>query len=122
MSLCIDIGSGSVSNVNIIFRSCLNMMTHTLNTEHHVHWHCFSGKMEDFLAIKGAFHNTKFGISPFLLMPNKYPDFNVDLCELRLRDMILESDAPYLHPKDYPEASPMLLKVLWIYVLIFCYR
>jgi len=24
--------------------------------------------------------------------------------------MILESDAPYLHPKEYPEASPMLIK------------
>jgi Tat protein secretion system quality control protein TatD with DNase activity len=38
-------------------------------------------------------------------MPNKYLDFKVDLCELRLGDMILESDAPYLHPKDYQEVS-----------------
>jgi hypothetical protein len=60
--------------------------------------------MEDFLATKGAFRNTKFEISPFLLMPNKYPDFRVHLCELSL------SDTPYLHPNDYPEASPMLLK------------
>lgn len=66
--------------------------------------------MEDFLAIKGAFRNTKFGISPFLLMTNKYPDFRVHFCELSLSDMILESDTPYLHPNDYPEASPMLLK------------
>ena len=57
------------------------MMTKKLNTEHHVHWHCVSGKMEDFLAIKGAFPNTKFGISPFLLMPKKYPNFKVDLCD-----------------------------------------
>jgi Tat protein secretion system quality control protein TatD with DNase activity len=43
-------------------------------------------------------------------MPNKYPDFRVHFCELSLSDMILESDTPYLHPNDYPEASPMLLK------------
>jgi Tat protein secretion system quality control protein TatD with DNase activity len=66
--------------------------------------------MEDILAIKGTFRNTKFGTSPLLLMPNKYLDFKVDLCELRLGDMILESDAPYLHPRDYQEASPMLIK------------
>lgn len=45
--------------VNYVLRTCLNMMTKKLNREHHIHWHCFSGTMEDFLAIKGAFPNTK---------------------------------------------------------------
>ena len=59
---------------NYVLQTCSNMMTHKLQTEHHVHWHCFSGKMpEDFLAIKGAFRNTKFGISPFLLISADLP-------------------------------------------------
>ena len=66
---------------NYVLLTCLNMMKKKLNTEHHVHCHCFSGKMKDFLVIKGAFPNTKFRISPFLLMPNKYPNFKVDLCD-----------------------------------------
>ena len=43
-----------------------------------------------------TFPNGKFGISPFLLMEEKYPKLRTRVCEMDMKDIIIETDAPYL--------------------------
>ncbi|VDI07414.1 Hypothetical predicted protein [Mytilus galloprovincialis] len=63
---------------------------------------------------KAMFPNGKFGISPFLLMDNKYPGYRATVCEMKLEDLVLETDSPYLKPQGHNEASPGLLKeIIW---------
>ncbi|CAC5407141.1 tatD [Mytilus coruscus] len=93
---------------------CRDSLSNFLEEDHPIHWHCFNGDMEEYRQCETMFPNGKFGISPFLLMDNKYPSYRSTVCELDLKDLVLETDSPYLHPQGYPEASPELLKdIIW---------
>ncbi|CAC5426097.1 tatD [Mytilus coruscus] len=87
---------------------CLDIMTETLAREHGVHLHCFIKEYEN---IKRCFPNTKFGISPLLLIDDKYPHLSSQVCEMQLEDITLEGDSPYIHPKLYEDNSSLLIKV-----------
>ncbi|XP_063447120.1 3'-5' ssDNA/RNA exonuclease TatD-like [Mytilus trossulus] len=89
---------------------CLDIMSEILDRDHGVHWHCFSQDKRTYENIKRCFPNTKFGISPLLLMEDTYPQLRSQVCEMSLEDIILESDAPYLHPKNYEDSSPILIR------------
>ncbi|CAG2228579.1 tatD [Mytilus edulis] len=89
---------------------CLDIMSEILDRDHGVHWHCFSQDKRTYENIKRCFPNTKFGISPLLLMEDTYPQLRSQVCEMSLEDIILESDAPYLHPKNYEDSSPVLIR------------
>ncbi|XP_063436457.1 uncharacterized metal-dependent hydrolase HI_0454-like [Mytilus trossulus] len=89
---------------------CLDIMSEIMDRDHGVHWHCFSQDKTTYENIKRCFPNTKFGISPLLLMEDTYPQLRSQVCEMSLEDIILESDAPYLHPKNYEDSSPILIR------------
>ncbi|CAC5379689.1 tatD [Mytilus coruscus] len=90
----------------------LDIMTESLDRGHGVHWHCFSEDKKKYENIKRCLPNTKFGISPLLLMDDKYPQLRSQVCEMQLEDIILESDSPYIHPKNYEDNSPLLIKAI----------
>ncbi|XP_063448516.1 3'-5' ssDNA/RNA exonuclease TatD-like [Mytilus trossulus] len=89
---------------------CLDIMSEILVRDHGVHWHCFSQDKRTYENIKWCFPNTKFDISPLLLMEDTYPQLRSQVCEMSLEDIILEIDAPYLHPKNYEGSSPILIR------------
>jgi Tat protein secretion system quality control protein TatD with DNase activity len=60
-------------------------------------FHQFDGNVHNYHNIKQEFPNTKFGISPFLLMDEQHSDFRTKVCEMDLQDILMESDVfPYL--------------------------
>ena len=61
-------------------------------------------------AWKSAFPHCKFGISPFLILEDKYPDFRALVCEMDLKDLLIETDAPYLFPTSLDFRSPLLIR------------
>ena len=89
---------------------CLNCVTNLLPSTHRIHRHCFNGNTAMYRAWKTAFPSCKFGISPFLLLDDKYPDFRALVCEMKLEDLLIESDAPYLHPSSLKFGSPLLVR------------
>lgn len=99
---------------------CLDILCNNLSTDHAIHWHCFNSSLEDYKIKKLAFKNSKFGISPFLLMDNKYPDFRSTVCNMELSDILLETDSPYLSPSKRVPATPLLLQeILWKMATMF---
>ncbi|CAC5419833.1 tatD [Mytilus coruscus] len=93
---------------------CRDSLSNFLEEDHPIHWYCFNGDIEEYRQCKTMFPNGKFGISPFLLMDNKYLTYRATVCELDLEDLVLETDSPILHPQGYSEASPELLKdIMW---------
>ncbi|XP_063399041.1 uncharacterized metal-dependent hydrolase YabD-like [Mytilus trossulus] len=91
---------------------CLRCLTDNLPADHHIHRHCFNGSYAEYIKWKIAFPEVKFGISPFLLNEIKYPQFRVLVCKMELRDLLLETDAPYLPGADGSTGSPLLVKDL----------
>ncbi|CAC5419024.1 tatD [Mytilus coruscus] len=91
---------------------CLDIMTELLDRKHGVHWHCFSQDEREYENIKRCFPNTKFGISSLMLMEDKYPQLRSQVCEMSLADIIVESDSPYIQPKNYEDNSPVLIKAI----------
>lgn len=87
---------------------CLTTLQKELNREHKIHWHCFNGSHSDYIKRKDAFPNSKFGISPFLLLDEKYPDFRERVCQMELKHLVIETDAPYLHRRKEKEGTPLL--------------
>jgi TatD DNase family protein len=76
---------------------CLHSLKSILDKNHRIHWHCFDGNVHNYHNIKQEFPNTKFGISPFLLMDEQHSDFRTKVCEMDLQDILMESDVfPYL--------------------------
>ena len=93
---------------------CLDILSNNLPSDYHIYWHCFNTNTDDYRRKKTAFPNSKFGISPFLLMEDKNPDFRSLVCSMELTDLLLETDSPYLSPSKSIAASPLLLReMLW---------
>jgi Tat protein secretion system quality control protein TatD with DNase activity len=93
---------------------CLHSLKSILDKHHIIHWHCFDGNGHNYHNIKQEFPNTKFGISPFLLMDEQHPDFRTKVCEMDLQDIVMESDSPYIRPEGFQDVSPYLLKdIIW---------
>lgn len=90
--------------------NCLNCLTNILPKTHKIHRHCFNGDDSSYSKWKSAFPNCKFGISPFLIMNEKYPDLRAVVCSMKLEDIILETDAPYIHQPSESFGSPMLIQ------------
>ncbi|VDI19467.1 Hypothetical predicted protein [Mytilus galloprovincialis] len=44
-------------------------------------------------------------------MEDTYPQLRSQVCEMSLEDIILESDAPYLHPKNYEDSFSGIDKI-----------
>lgn len=89
---------------------CLDILSNNLSTDHSIHWHCFNSSLEEYKTKKLAFKNSKFGISPFLLKDNKYPDFRSTVCNMALSDLLLKTDSLYLSPSKRVPATPLLLR------------
>ncbi|VDI48315.1 TatD DNase family protein [Mytilus galloprovincialis] len=95
---------------------CLGVMRKVLEKGHHIHRHCFLGNIDMYRKWKSYFPNCKFGIYPFLLMEEKYPDIRSTVCNMDINDNIIETDAPYQVTKeeeqDVPSATYEIAKKL----------
>lgn len=89
---------------------CLNCMVDNLPQSHRVHRHCFDGDNNTYSRWKAAFPNCKFGISPFLILNDKYPNFRARVCAMEIKDIVLETDSPYLYASSDSFGSPLLLQ------------
>lgn len=63
----------------------------------------------DNLAVKKSFPDVKIRTSLFFSMPDKHPNFRSVILAINLRNLILETDAPY-EPGESTNLSPLLLK------------
>ncbi|XP_063442890.1 putative deoxyribonuclease TATDN2 [Mytilus trossulus] len=87
---------------------CLDVMRKVLEKDHRIHRHCFGGNIGMYRKWKSYFPNCKFGISPFLLMEEKYPDIRSTVCNMDINDIIIETDAPYLSNKGGRTGCPSM--------------
>ncbi|CAG2254367.1 tatD [Mytilus edulis] len=87
---------------------CLGVMRKVLEKDRHIHRHCFGGNIGMYRKWKSYFPNCKFGISPFLLMEEKYPDIRSTVCNMDINDIIIETDAPYLSNKGGRTGCPSM--------------
>lgn len=77
-----------------------------MEKDHHIHRHCFLGNIDMYRKWKSYFPNCKFGIYPFLLMEEKYPDIRSTVCNMDINDIIIETDAPYQVTKEEEQDVP----------------
>ncbi|CAC5356177.1 tatD [Mytilus coruscus] len=89
---------------------CLNTLVRLLPKHFKLHRHCFNGDEVMYRKWKTSFPNCKFGISPFILNDQKYPKFRSLVCNMKLKDIVLETDAPYLHSELEELGSPLMIK------------
>jgi Tat protein secretion system quality control protein TatD with DNase activity len=57
----------------------------------------------------------------FILLEEKYPYFRSLLCHMQLNDLILETDASYLHTPAEKFGSPMLLQDIATKITMQCF-
>jgi len=93
-----------------ISKECLSILTGNLPKEHPVHRHCFNGTHHEYRQWKKALPFCKFGVSPFIFNEDRYPHLRETLCEMDLKDLILESDAPYLQGENGKTALPTVVR------------
>lgn len=87
---------------------CLKTMAEILDKEHRIHKHCFTGDISTYKKWKRQFSNCKFGISPFLLLGDRFPNLRSIICEMSLADLVIETDAPYISPAGRMNGCPSL--------------
>ena len=93
---------------------CLKSLEKILDTNHHIHKHRFVGNFNSYQNWKRSFPNCKFGVSPFLLTEEKYPELRSTLCDIELNDLIIETDAPYIGKNGRGTGCPsMVTDIAW---------
>ena len=82
------------------FTDCLTILQRRLSKTSVIHWHCFSGTVEDYHTLKQAFPNTYFGMAGNLLQYSgaQWNSIRLAVSAIPLNRILLESDAPYLLP------------------------
>ena len=103
-----SINGHSYTVLNFIL--CLNTLVRLLPKHFKLHRHCFNGDEMMYRKWKTSFPNCKFGISPFILNDQKYPKYRSLVCNMKLKDIVLETDAPYLHSEFEDFGSPLMIK------------
>jgi len=79
---------------------CLSILTEILPSNHLVDRHCFNGTYQEYCKWKEALPSCKFGISPCVFQESRYPHLRETIVKMKVEDLVLESDAPYLPGKD----------------------
>lgn len=88
---------------------CLTTLEKTLDRNHHIHRHCFTENFETYRKWKKAFPDCKFGVSPLLFRTDRCPDLRETIAGMDLRDIIIETDAPFLSRERRRKGSPELV-------------
>ncbi|CAG2207189.1 tatD [Mytilus edulis] len=89
---------------------CLNTLVQLLPKHFKLHRHCINGDEIMYRKWKTSFPNCKFGISPFI---QKYPKYRSLVCNMKLIDIVLETEAPYLYSEFEDYGSPLMIKDIY---------
>ena len=85
-------------------QECLQCLQRILRQEHVIHFHCFMGTPKDMAILMKAFPNAKFGFTGAFLSEDS-KDLREAVGMLRLDQILIESDAPFLRPPAFKKRA-----------------